>query len=275
MRGRAHLAIGVLSGATILGGLALVGVPLHLTDVEAGAVVAGLGALLPDLDHLNSKASKSIPTRLLVEAGTFAAMIVGLWFLLTSLGGTASGAAFLSGVAPMLRILGRLAILGVVLLVLSVLIRSFTGHRGATHSLVAAGAGTLVAFVGCALLSVPPWYALLVGWGWLTHLAADATTHDGVPQLMWLLGPTSPSLSVASLPTKRPAPARLTSGAPVAPDSRINAAAPASPEFATPLCPSCGTPMVLRTAKRGPHVGERFYGCVNYPKCRQTRKIAT
>ena len=38
-----------------------------------------------------------------------------------------------------------------------------------------------------------------------------------------------------------------------------------------PLCPKCDVPMVLRTAKQGERSGEQFYGCPNYPKCRQTR----
>lgn len=33
-------------------------------------------------------------------------------------------------------------------------------------------------------------------------------------------------------------------------------------------CPKCGSPMVLRTAKRGKHAGEQFYGCSKFPKCR-------
>ncbi len=35
-----------------------------------------------------------------------------------------------------------------------------------------------------------------------------------------------------------------------------------------PLCPKCGAKMVLRTATRGQNVGNQFYGCSNYPKCR-------
>jgi hypothetical protein len=34
-----------------------------------------------------------------------------------------------------------------------------------------------------------------------------------------------------------------------------------------PMCPRCGIPMKLRTAKRGPKIGEQFYGCRNYPRC--------
>jgi hypothetical protein len=36
-----------------------------------------------------------------------------------------------------------------------------------------------------------------------------------------------------------------------------------------PLCPKCGVPMVKRTAKRGEHQGTAFYGCPNYPQCRE------
>ena len=35
----------------------------------------------------------------------------------------------------------------------------------------------------------------------------------------------------------------------------------------SPTCPRCGEAMVLRTAKRGQHVGENFWGCASYPKC--------
>ncbi|HOL16269.1 MAG TPA: DUF2726 domain-containing protein [Bacillota bacterium] len=34
------------------------------------------------------------------------------------------------------------------------------------------------------------------------------------------------------------------------------------------LCPKCGIPMVIRNSKRG-----QFYGCKNYPRCRETRDI--
>lgn len=43
------------------------------------------------------------------------------------------------------------------------------------------------------------------------------------------------------------------------------------PEPQIPQCPKCGVPMVLRTARRGDRAGSQFYGCPNYPHCRQTR----
>jgi len=38
-----------------------------------------------------------------------------------------------------------------------------------------------------------------------------------------------------------------------------------------PDCPQCGSEMVERTAKKGPNVGSKFWGCPNFPKCRGTR----
>ncbi len=38
----------------------------------------------------------------------------------------------------------------------------------------------------------------------------------------------------------------------------------------TPVCSLCGALMVLRTAQKGEHAGKPFYGCSNYPKCRNT-----
>jgi len=40
-----------------------------------------------------------------------------------------------------------------------------------------------------------------------------------------------------------------------------------------PLCPKCGVPMALRTAQRGEQAGRKFYGCPNYPRCREIINI--
>ncbi len=39
------------------------------------------------------------------------------------------------------------------------------------------------------------------------------------------------------------------------------------------ICPRCGNTLVVRTAKRGQNIGNQFYGCKSYPKCRYTRKL--
>ncbi len=42
---------------------------------------------------------------------------------------------------------------------------------------------------------------------------------------------------------------------------------------ATPACPSCGSPMTRRTAKRGPNAGSAFWGCSTYPGCKGIRAV--
>jgi len=39
-----------------------------------------------------------------------------------------------------------------------------------------------------------------------------------------------------------------------------------------PLCPICGGAMVKRTAVRGSHKGDDFWGCLQYPQCRGMRE---
>lgn len=37
----------------------------------------------------------------------------------------------------------------------------------------------------------------------------------------------------------------------------------------TVMCPKCNLPMVLRKATKGQNAGKEFYGCSNYPQCKQ------
>ncbi len=39
------------------------------------------------------------------------------------------------------------------------------------------------------------------------------------------------------------------------------------------ICPKCGAPMVLRTAQRGSHAGQQFWGCSRFPSCRGTEPL--
>lgn len=39
-------------------------------------------------------------------------------------------------------------------------------------------------------------------------------------------------------------------------------------------CPTCGSEMVRRTAKKGANAGEQFWGCSRYPSCRGVRPLA-
>ncbi len=65
--------------------------------------------------------------------------------------------------------------------------------------------------------------------------------------------------------------------APYMPDkAKVAGAPPPEPEAdqptgATPVCPKCGIPMILRTVAQGEHQGKQFYGCANYPRCREVK----
>ncbi|WOG28787.1 restriction endonuclease [Endozoicomonas sp. 8E] len=43
--------------------------------------------------------------------------------------------------------------------------------------------------------------------------------------------------------------------------------------YTTPTCPSCDVKMVLRTSSKGKSQGQQFWGCINFPHCRQRLHI--
>lgn len=49
--------------------------------------------------------------------------------------------------------------------------------------------------------------------------------------------------------------------------------ATSTPQTTKPACPRCGSQMVIRTAKKGPNAGGRFWGCTTFPKCKGTVNI--
>jgi hypothetical protein len=68
--------------------------------------------------------------------------------------------------------------------------------------------------------------------------------------------------------------------APLLKDKVSASVAPPQPEInkpvrSIPLCPKCGIPMVLRTVGQGDHKGKQFYGCSNYPRCREMMPLST
>jgi restriction system protein len=44
-------------------------------------------------------------------------------------------------------------------------------------------------------------------------------------------------------------------------------------QVAVPDCPRCGIALVRRVARQGPNAGKDFWGCSNFPKCRETKHI--
>jgi len=56
------------------------------------------------------------------------------------------------------------------------------------------------------------------------------------------------------------------------PTGRKPETVPTSAQAAPPVCPQCGRPMVLRTARRGANAGSQFWGCSAYPSCKGIRE---
>ena len=40
-----------------------------------------------------------------------------------------------------------------------------------------------------------------------------------------------------------------------------------------PVCPLCGKPMAVRTARKGARAGSQFWGCTGYPECNGTKNL--
>jgi hypothetical protein len=49
----------------------------------------------------------------------------------------------------------------------------------------------------------------------------------------------------------------------------------ASSNASVTMCPNCGVPMVVRQARQGVNAGRDFYGCINYPRCREMKPVTT
>jgi restriction system protein len=47
-----------------------------------------------------------------------------------------------------------------------------------------------------------------------------------------------------------------------------------STDFTTPTCPNCEVKLVERIQKNGKNIGQKFWGCVNFPRCRYTLQMA-
>jgi hypothetical protein len=45
------------------------------------------------------------------------------------------------------------------------------------------------------------------------------------------------------------------------------------PVSSIPLCSKCRIPLILRTVAQGEHKGKQFYGCSNYPRCREMKPV--
>lgn len=139
MLGKTHSAVGAASALVILGSTAA----HHPIDLAVGAAVAGLGGLLPDID-LGSEHSRE------VAITTAIALIV--------LGLKNFSPATLVGCFPLAFLEGA---------------GLKSNHRGFTHSILALGLFSLVAYL------MIPKYAMWFAVGYASHLAIDLLNKKG------------------------------------------------------------------------------------------------
>jgi hypothetical protein len=254
-------------------GMQSAGTPIAPSAMVAYAAAAAVGSLAPDLDHPSSLASLSIPCALLVPSVTllgvawYQGQMTGPHMLPSSF----FGPSMLAGAWAAIWV-------AVGLLVSALVARSLFGHRGLVHSIgFGAIAATGVAVV-LLLNRAPVSWALAFAWGWATHLAADSGSRVGLPDLFWPLGSfrsvgAAKTPSVVPMPPMNPSPAASAELAEALkpPWEPVEAESVSARSLTpAPCCPRCHIPMVLRTARRGGRTGTMFYGCANFPRCRQT-----
>jgi membrane-bound metal-dependent hydrolase YbcI (DUF457 family) len=187
MNGGQHFIVGAATAGLGLWGARAIGLQLETGSIVAGALIAGLGSLAPDIDHPRSTISRGLPAELLIR-GLPLLLLPVVFAVIAAMSGDISGAikVFQSlSQTSLIRWGLILTIPAVALIAISVIISALFRHRGATHSFVFAAGATAIAVAICIYLSVGWWYGYLFGWGWLLHLLADATTEMGLPSLLW------------------------------------------------------------------------------------------
>lgn len=155
----------------------------------SASAAAGIGALVPDIDHPKSLISSGIPSRLLALGGVAVMLVTVGDFLLGREKTPSLSSALLmptiDAVRPYLGWAWLVIGLAVALLVASLVASIFLEHRGPTHSYVAAAAASAGATIA-ALIAGQSWLlGLCFLWGYVSHLLTDALTPMGLPFALW------------------------------------------------------------------------------------------
>lgn len=188
MTGKQHIAVGIVSSILGAWGLQAVGVPIMPeASLVVGVLVAAAGALAPDIDHPKSLISRRLPGKFLRRGLPLLAVAVVLGLLPLIIGEIPGIAGVLGSAANRLGVTIAVTLLavGLGLKAVSLVVTALSRHRGATHSLLFTVAVIIGALWLCSGLGVSAWYGCFFGWGWLSHLVADALTEMGLPELFW------------------------------------------------------------------------------------------
>lgn len=176
MQGSTHKAIGFAAGAGIVTYAVLTGRPL----MAFGIITAPAGAMLPDIDHHNSKLGRTKDKLFsLIKVISLGAMICALVVLAISV------------ILGILNVTASicLSVIGVGLLInitlSDYLAKKFpflTKHRGIMHTLVLPV--IMLLFCNMTKYDIPRSLVFGLAIGYLSHLYADSLTVEGCP-LVW------------------------------------------------------------------------------------------
>lgn len=176
MQGSTHKTIGFAAGAGIVTYAVLTGHPL----MSLGMITAPMGAMLPDIDHHNSKLGRTKD-----KVFKFVKYMSRIALIITSV------LLVLSFFLGLFKVVGTicLSIMGVCILInialserLAKRFPFLTKHRGIMHTLLF----PLVILILSSMSSYDVTKALVFGLaiGYLSHLYADSLTVEGCP-LVW------------------------------------------------------------------------------------------
>jgi inner membrane protein len=146
------MMIGAAAGAALVSQAPVLG-------LVTGTLIGAVGGLVPDLDHPNSKATRSIAPIAIGGSRRYSMVLMSL------------GILFLAWQ-------GHLPYDGVIAIACWLLVAALSKHRGITHSLVglASAAYAVHTWLGDS------WVIFAAGYG--SHLLADMVTDRGVP-ILW------------------------------------------------------------------------------------------
>ena len=123
------------------------------------------------------------------------------------------------------------------------------------HGLPIRAVHSVVAFIGGATMKTQLPENVTVGLGFSGYVKSFRTA---------VLTDTEVRIACESLSTARLEPTRQTKR------EHVRHVRARKDPTADRKCPRCGKQMVLRTSRRGPNAGNRFWGCSGYPACKAT-----
>ena len=185
VKGRTHVAIAVLPAGAALWLLASGGMQFDAATFAGAPVAAALGALAPDIDHRRSLIGRTMP-REVMRRGLVVLLGLGgvAWFASRRVDIAVVESA-LAPLRPVFEVASWAVALGVALIALSWFASGVLKHRGPVHSLTFAAVSSALVAVGCVAAGAPWQLGAVFGWGFVSHLLADAITPAGCRSLLW------------------------------------------------------------------------------------------